>query len=79
MSGWTITPDGLKTDEQLWADDFLTTTGTYCPICGNNGLEGAGINETCKRDPCAGELNAPAAIRCHFCWCNWCKKCLGEA
>ena len=86
MSNWTLTPDGLRTDEQLWADEYLNDVGDYCPTCGNQALQGPptgcsspvictgpGTFLSCPNGP-----DYPAAICCSKCGAGWCKKCLGE-
>ena len=77
MSTWTLTSDGLRTDEQLWAEGFLHDAGSYCPQCGNEALGAALPNVVCTYVTCWGK-DTPAAVCCRKCGSGWCKKCLGE-
>ena len=72
VSTWTLTPDGLKTDDQLWADDFLLTNQSC--FCGHP-LRRAGIGKTCQMISCDSQ---PGAIECSKCDLAWCRECLGE-
>jgi len=72
VSNWILTPDGLKTDDQLWADDFLINNQSC--LC-NHPLRRARIGKTCRMTLCAGQ---PGVIECSGCGLAWCRECLGE-
>ena len=74
MSTWTLTPDGLKTDDQLWADDFLLSNQSC--FCGHP-LRRAGIGKLCRMILCGNQSGASAAIECSQCEWAWCRECLG--
>ena len=82
MTNWTLTPDGLRTDEQLWVDEYLDDVGDYCPTCGNRALQGPPVGASspviCTFPKCPNGDDYPAIICCSKCGSGWCRTCLGE-